>query len=277
MPGLTRAQARAKSAKSKARDADLKSKIESWCGSKLRAAIEVNTNLIGDLTARVAAQEALSHQEQQQLDVSMKSFGEKLETLLKEQAKPFDRAAEAERRADALEHELQQRSEVLRSAQEGIEKQLAKLKNEVQTFSGHASSCLKSLEFSTSDYPDTKIKLQRLRTEFEGYVRQEEQRTVYNKRLEFLVKDMEDRNWPWRPNMDRSNSPHYSLVRNASPASSEVSAEVYQNSRPAKTLLETGSAGNSWKQPQLLRPNVSAGSGLSAVRSRPLTAKCCDL
>lgn len=271
MPGLTRAQARAKSAKAKARDADLKSKIESWCGSKLRATIEVNTNLISDLTARVAAQEALSHQEQQKLDVSMKSFGEKLEKLLKEQAKPFDRPAEAERRADALEHELQQRCAVLRSVQEGIEKQLAELKKEVQTFSGNASSRLKSLEFSTSDYPDTKIKLQRLRAEFEGYVRQEEQRTVYNKRLEFLVKDMEDRNWPWRPNMDRSNSPHYSLVRNASPASSEVSAEVYQNSRPAKTLLETASAGNSLKQPQLLPPNVSAGSGLSAVRSRPST------
>lgn len=269
MPGLTRAQARAKSAKAKARDADLKSKIESWCGSKLRAAIEVNTNRISDLTVRIEAQEALSHQEQQKLAVSMKSFDEKIERLLREQPKPFSMMAEAERRSDALEHELQQRSEALRSTQEGIQKQLAKLQKDVQTFSERASNSLKSFELSTADYPDTKIKLQKLRADFEGYVRQEEQRTAYNKRLEFLVKDMEDRNWPWRPNMDRSNSPHYMLLREASPVRSE---DVYQN-RPAKTLLETGSAGNSLKKPQPVPPNVSVGSALSAVRSRPVTAK----
>eukprot|EP00930_Biecheleria_cincta_P025475 TRINITY_DN18140_c0_g1_i1.p1 TRINITY_DN18140_c0_g1~~TRINITY_DN18140_c0_g1_i1.p1 ORF type:complete len:273 (+),score=51.68 TRINITY_DN18140_c0_g1_i1:67-885(+) len=271
MPGLTRAQARAKSAKAKAREADLKSKIEAWCGSKLRAAIEANTSLIGDLTARVEAQEALSHQEQQRLDVSMESFQQQLEKLQREQAKPREIASEAERRANALEQELQQRSEVLRLAQENIQKQLAKLQKDVQSLSEHASNRFKSLELSTSDYPDTKNRLQRLRAEFEGYVRQEDQRAVYNKRLEFLVKDMEDRNWPWRPNMDRSSSPHYSLLRNASPASSEISSGVYQNGL-AKTLLETASAGNSSKKQQLLPPHASAGSGLSAVRSRPVTA-----
>lgn len=271
MPGLTRAQARAKSAKAKARDADLKSKIESWCGSKLRAAIEANTNLISDLTVRVEAQEALSNQQQHKLDVSVESIEKRLEKILKEQAKPFAIQFEAEKRSEKLEQEFVKRSEALRSAQEGIQKQLAKLQKDVQTFSQHASTSLKSLELSTSDYPDTKMKLQRLRADFEGYVRQEEQRTVYNKRLEFLVKDMEDRNWPWRPNMDRSNSPHFSLLQNSSPPRSEISSEVYRN-RPAKTLLESGSAGNALKVPQP-PSNASAGSGLSAVRSRPVTAK----
>lgn len=265
MPGLTRAQARAKSSKAKARDADLKSKIEAWCGSKLRAAIEANTNLISDLTVRVEAQEALSNQQQNKLGASVGSIEERLEKILKEQAKPFAMQFEAEKRSDKLEQEFLQRSEALRSVQEGIQKQLTKLQKDVQTFSEHASTSLKSLKHSTSDYPDTKIKLQRLKADFEGYVRQEDQRTIYNKRLEFLVKDMEDRNWPWRPNMDRSNSPHFSLLQNASPPRSEITSEVYRN-RPAKTLLESASAGHAAKAP-------SAGSGLSAVRSRPVSAK----
>merc|ERR1711953_841663 len=43
--------------------------------------------------------------------------------------------------------------------------------------------------------------------QFTTFASEEERREQINRRLTILVKDMEDRNWPWRKNMDRSPSP----------------------------------------------------------------------
>merc|ERR1712176_1211540 len=56
-------------------------------------------------------------------------------------------------------------------------------------------------------YRDTQKNVNKLKADFANFASSDEQRESANRRLLVVVKDMEDRIWPWRPNMDRSQSP----------------------------------------------------------------------
>jgi len=276
MPGLTRAEARARAAKAKARDAELEAKVEAWFGGKLRAAILANEECLKELTVKVEAQGRQLQDENCKLREAVNVLEKKLDAAIAEHAKPIARMEEMEKRFSKIDSQLQQKCNALKSAVDDQQTQFTKLRQEYQLFTKSASDRLHILERRVADYPEKKATLQKLKADYDEYVMGEQQRTAYNRRLEFLVKDMEERNWPWRPNMDRSNSPHVKLLRGTAPTNDGPSQEMIDEGL-SKLWLSNGQSrppSREYPMPTLLQaPSVSAGSGLAAARSRPKSAK----
>lgn len=88
-----------------------------------------------------------------------------------------------------------------------LPKSFASMKSEFETFASHESIRLESLEKAAKEQREAKRKLDKLHDDYTEYVKQQVDRDARTHVLEAMMKDMEGRLWPWRPNMDRSPSP----------------------------------------------------------------------
>merc|ERR1712139_257059 len=155
---------------------------------------------------------------------------------------------------------------------------------------------LEDVEATSRLLPDHHEKIQKLIADFDTWVSCETARETYTRRLEWLVRDMEGRVWPWRPNMDRSNSPprnedaigqwnfvnfaddvnelmppQSSGIMKASPDTSHGPTPPL-SARPTPPTSRPSSARFRGRDPGRANPNPPAATSSAAGRIRPSSA-----
>lgn len=201
----TRTKVRAKVA----REERLKAQVEGWVGAPLRASIRANETAVGDLNRQLQVMETDLMAENRKVRDRVHALDNSLSQIVKDEisaAMTLFKSTSEQGRVH-LETQVGETSAELRRLKETVSQENEKFKAAFTAMEVSMARRLEDLEHFTRDYKESRDSLHKLAADFRTYVEDQSQRDVYAKRLEFLVKDMEKRVWPWRPNMDRSQSP----------------------------------------------------------------------
>jgi len=187
----------------------LKQQMEEWFGTPLRTAIRNQSQSLEDLNGWFVRKEGELTREVQRVSEKMFNFENRLSQMVREQV---DSAMESSRQAQEQRHhaeelKMREMSEDVRRLSEQLLHAYTGLKNDFTKHSTQVNTRLAELGNMETDYHQTKIKLDNLQTELTDYVSKQTERDAVTLHLEAVVKDMADRLWPWRTNMDRSQSP----------------------------------------------------------------------
>lgn len=203
-----RTQARLR-AKTKALRADEHfAKLESAIGAPLRQAIANQTQSIASLEAKVKMQDTdlmkdmqgrMAHFEcdlnkiiRDEVEAAMAPYRKSMEQLRSSLEKQF---AALHPEVKHLRISMFQEQDKQKLAVSAIELSIARRLEELE------------LDNATRKTEESKHMLSNLIVDFDNYVGKENERELYTRRLEVLVKDIEQRVWPWRGKRDRSGSP----------------------------------------------------------------------
>jgi hypothetical protein len=185
--------------------------------AKLQVQVASQARLMGDnsrqilnletrmMTEMRSADERLRHLEGNLELMVMAKIGEVTPSLLKssEQARI---SLELQFAEVARDHSsMKSRLSELSSTREESQQDFAALKEGTHTR-------LEALEKITRNLRDSQDSVDKLTVNFDNFTDQQKQRENYTRRLEFIVKDMESRVWPWRTQMEQEG-------RNLSPPS----------------------------------------------------------
>lgn len=205
--------ARAQRVRKKAADAKesaLKAKIESFALKPLRELLHAKEEAIYE---RLLAHTTSVSEECANIQERIGSMEGRQREVIHDQVS----AAMAARRKDIestfssqyslLEKRERQLAAEVKESFEKMQGQNDRLKNEWKDFYGSTLRRLEHIETTIKGYRDNEKTLCKLSVEFTNFASAEEQRENVTRRLTALVKDLEDRNWPWRKFMDRSPSP----------------------------------------------------------------------
>jgi len=222
------------------------------------------------------------------------------DTMIKDQVKTVLSACQNEVEAVRLniERTLRDQGDQTKALMERLRHEHDEQKAGLKSFSAAIERRIERIEPIIPDYQETSHTLYKLKQDFETYVNNEREREVFSRRLEILVKDMESRNWPWRPNMDRSPSPPRETSAPTSVAlggagGATAPAGVYEvndwrpwptngpvrptppSSRPSSARSRRPPPGieNTTYRSASTSGMSSAGSGLAVARVRPSSAR----
>lgn len=281
-----RTAARAKARKIAARDERLKRQIHSWFVEPLRNAISANERYIDEAKDRFQSKVENVILEFRKLQHHIQLLENGRDANIKEQvsAVMLTCRTELEEKCSNIERDLNEQSETSKKFMEEFKREQSRLRNDLNALTEKAGKRLNGMENAISDYSGIWTSFHKLEADFSGYVSQENQRETYTKRLEILVKDMEGRNWPWRPNMDRSPSPNSASIAWASHNSSHDAIRAIHDEdwrpwstsgpvKPSPPSSRPSSARYKREQATKAPAACSAGSGASAARSRPSSAR----
>lgn len=201
----TRQKARAKIA----REQRLKAQVDAWFGKPLRDAVNSQAETVSDVSRHLQVIKT-------DLAIEVRSVKERVAYLEKHVSKIIAEEIEVvlapmrinnQQICSNHERKLASLCEDMRHFKDTMAQERDKQKLEFGAFEVSTATRLEDAEHTTRSFQDSKRMLEKLSDDFESYVLNETQREVYTRRLEFVVKDMEARVWPWRPNMDRTDSP----------------------------------------------------------------------
>lgn len=227
----------------------MKAKVEVWVGDRIRQTLSSTESLLSELTARMEAKENGAIQEYQNLQSSIRTFEEKLRTSIRDQAIPLAMQAcrdELAVQRAQIDSELRSQIELAKANMREIKAEHEKQGKNFKTFCEETDRRI--AVFEKSEWREGRDALRSLEAQFAKYVTEEKEKDILTRRLEVLVKDLESRNWPWRPHMDRGGSPgpdDSGAVRSHSPTSRD----------PAKHCVEGQDAGwRPWPTRGMIRP-----------------------
>lgn len=220
---LARTAQRERSKRNASKDEKLKAKVEVWVGERIRQTLSSTESLLSELTARMEAKENSAIHEYQKLQSSIQTFEEKLRTSIRDQALPLAMQAcrdELAVQRAQIDSELRSQIDLVVANTRDVREQQQKLTKDFQAF--REGTDRRIVVFEKSGWQEGRDTLQNLEARFTDWVAAENDRDMFTRRLEAIVKELEGRTWPWRTHMDRSGSPdaHDSgAVRSASPNS----------------------------------------------------------
>lgn len=210
---LVRTKARARMA----HEEKIKALVDTFC-RPLATTISAQSQSVSDLSLELKRKESDLRSELQKVSERVQRIEQNLPTIIKEEVEvslaPF-RKLESERRM-VTENKVHDLSLAATKLTEELTYAMEKLRTDLKNLSEKIPARLEPLEELGSTYAQTKEKLDKLHADYTDYVSKQQDRDARNHMLEMMMKDMEGRLWPWRPNMDRSQSPQHS-PRSASP------------------------------------------------------------
>jgi len=191
------------------RERKLKEQVDSWFGAPLRDAISNQAQALEDVNKSLQinysdflgeflkVKDLVAHLEQNLANListevaaavtGIQGTGDQVRSDLEDQV--TDLSGELSRLKDTVSQDR--------------EKQAV----DFDVFYSNATRRLNDAEYTIRELQDSKVAVDKLTLEFDVFSNNERQLEAYTRRLEFLIKDMERRMWPWREQMDRSNSP----------------------------------------------------------------------
>eukprot|EP00440_Ansanella_granifera_P001454 gb/GFBE01001565.1/.p1 GENE.gb/GFBE01001565.1/~~gb/GFBE01001565.1/.p1 ORF type:complete len:331 (+),score=48.11 gb/GFBE01001565.1/:1-993(+) len=221
--------ARAKAKRERDRLEKLRLQVDEWVGEKIHNCIASNENLLAELTARIEAKENHTAKEYSKLKETIDTLTAGLDGRVQDIAVPIALRTcrmEMEISYSDSQKKLSDQLEVLTTKVAECREGQAKLRQDLEGFQYSAGVRFAQLEQTATDQRDAKATLQKLEVEFQGYLNEEDKRDAYAHRLEVIVKDLEERTWPWRVRMDRSGSPNgRGMERSPSPTQGEDLAD----------------------------------------------------
>eukprot|EP00928_Gymnodinium_smaydae_P073386 TRINITY_DN56595_c0_g1_i1.p1 TRINITY_DN56595_c0_g1~~TRINITY_DN56595_c0_g1_i1.p1 ORF type:complete len:350 (-),score=41.99 TRINITY_DN56595_c0_g1_i1:230-1219(-) len=209
MPDAMRVK-KAKARRLAQKEEKMKAKLDAWIAAPLRTLITNSEQINSEFTQQLQTKVTSLTDECRKLQHRINMLESTQETRITDQVSTalnsyLDKEC-IRSRLVTVEREVAQQDLELKRVLEMSRQELLKLSEDAKTFQEITVRRLDRLEDSP-EIQHTAESLQKLTQEFVSYVSGENEREVLTRRLEYLVKDMEARNWPWRPNMDRSQSP----------------------------------------------------------------------
>lgn len=183
--------------------------LESAIGGPLRQAIANQSQSIVNLDAKVKVQETDLMKDMQGVRDRMVHFECDLNKIIRDEVEaamiPYRKSMEQLR--SSLEQQFAALPPEVKHLKISMFQEQDKQKLAVSTIELSIARRLEELENTTRNVEESKDILSTLIVDFDNYVGKENERELYTRRLEVLVKDIEQRVWPWRVKRDRSGSP----------------------------------------------------------------------
>merc|ERR1719353_1703933 len=212
-----RLKARKATRAKEAREKKLKTQVDSWFGSPLRDAISTQNKNVADVTRLVHATEIDLTNELRSIsdrvtDVEA-SLQKTITDVVHESISSFRWSQE--KSMLNLERQYAEASREMRGVKDKVvQLELRAFRDDFSKQALDSSAAqvdlarrIEGLEATTVALEESRFAVEKLMLDFENYSSAESQREAHTRRLEFLIKDMEERLFPWRPRMDRSSSP----------------------------------------------------------------------
>jgi len=192
----------------KAREERLKAQIESWIGTPLRRTISAVEERVADS----CTQFEIKHTE---LSLENRKLRERMQVLEKELESATNEVANAmaavrnegdQIRLRTIERQIDESISGLKHLRDELAQEREEQLGRVHVFEATTVQRLDDAERNVKGRA-TREELENLVRELRSYISEESVREEFVRRYGNLLKDMEARVWPWRPNMDRSQSP----------------------------------------------------------------------
>lgn len=256
---LARTKVRQKVRARKAREDRLRASVETWLGAPLRSKIADLEHTVVDLSEQLQIRLSDSEAQHKKLRDHVQPLEGQVDNALKEVANAVFsfRNSSDQARFRTIERNIAESNMEVKELREKMVQDAEAQDSQFEDFATKTAQRLADAEVSITHFRHTRAALDDITTRFNDYLAIESERETFMRRYEYLVKDMEARMWPWRPGMDRSESPPPKEDR-----------ESYRNEP-----FDTRSPWMVWPAGRSLKATPSTSIGSYSARPTPPTSR----
>lgn len=214
MNGLGTTRAARAAARKKVRDVKtteekMRSQFDEWLGNPMRLAIHHQAQSLADVSSTLLGRCHDSATELNELKQRVSHIEVTMERLIREQVSTVVGLfrEENERAHTDLSRQIAEVSRVDQTLKDMIVREQEARRVDYSAFEESATQRLDNLELAVQDTDESRREILKLKVDFGELCQSETRRETYARHLESVIKDIEERVWPWRPKMDRGNSP----------------------------------------------------------------------